>query len=86
MSKQEDRWFTAIGVFGHLARAVVFTLIGIFLIRAAYQYDPNETVGLDGALAKVAAEPAGPFFLGGVAFGLLAYGLFCFVQARYREV
>jgi hypothetical protein len=86
MSKQEDRWFTTIGVFGHLARAVVFTLIGIFLIRAAYQYDPKETVGLDGALAKLAAEPAGPFLLGTVAFGLLAYGLFCFVQARYRDV
>jgi hypothetical protein len=65
---------------------VVFTLIGIFLIRAAYQYDPNETIGLDGALAKLAAEPAGPFFLGTVAFGLFAYGLFCFVQARYRDV
>jgi hypothetical protein len=86
MSKNEERWYTAVGVFGHLARAVVFALVGIFLIRAAYQYDPDEAIGLDGALAKLAGEPAGPFLLGAVAFGLLAYGLFCFVQARYREV
>jgi hypothetical protein len=86
MSKSEERWYTAVGIFGHLARAVVFALVGIFLIRAAYQYDPNETIGLDGALAKLAAESAGPLLLGAVAFGLLAYGLFCFVQARYREV
>lgn len=86
MSKTEDRWFTGIGVFGHLARAVVFALIGIFFIRAAYQYDPDEAVGLDGALAKLAGEPVGPLVLGVVAFGLLAYGLFCFVQARYRDV
>jgi hypothetical protein len=86
MSKNEERWYTAFGVFGHLARAVVFTLVGVFLIRAAYQYDPNEAIGLDGALAKLAGERAGPLLLGAVAFGLLAYGLFCFVQARYREV
>jgi formate-dependent nitrite reductase membrane component NrfD len=86
MSKAEDRWYTAIGVLGHLARAVVFALVGIFLLRAAYQYDPDEAIGLDGALAKLAGEAFGPFLLGAVAFGLLAYGLFCFVQARYREV
>jgi hypothetical protein len=86
MSKREERWFAVLGVFGHLARAVVFVLVGAFLVRAAYQYDPQEAIGLDGALAKLAAEPTGPFLLGVVAFGLLAYGLFCFVQARYREV
>jgi hypothetical protein len=86
MSKAEDRWYTAIGVFGHLARAVVFALVGIFLLRASYQYDPEEAIGLDGALAKLAREAFGPLLLGTVAFGLLAYGLFCFVQARYRDV
>lgn len=86
MSKAEDRWYTAIGVFGHLARAVVFALVGIFLLRAAYQYDPDEAIGLDGALAKLAREALGPVLLATVAFGLLAYGLFCFVQARYRDV
>jgi hypothetical protein len=86
MSKTEDRWYTAIGVFGHLARAIVFALVGIFLLRASYQYDPEEAIGLDGALAKLASEAFGPLLLGTVAFGLLAYGLFCFVQARYRDV
>lgn len=86
MSKQEERWFTGIGVFGHLARAIVFALVGIFFIRAAYQYDPEEAIGLDGALAKLAGEALGPLLLGAVAFGLLAYGLFCFVQARYRDL
>jgi hypothetical protein len=86
MSRNEERWYTVAGVFGHLARAVVLALIGIFLGRAAYQYDPQEAIGLDGALAKVAGESAGPFLLGVIAFGLLSYGLFCCVQARYREV
>ena len=86
MSGVEEGWYTAFGVVGHLARAVVFALIGIFLVRAAWQYDPDEAVGLDGALQTLAGQPYGPVLLGAVAVGLAIYGLFCLVQARYREV
>jgi Domain of Unknown Function (DUF1206) len=86
MGSQERKWYTALGVVGHLARAVIFALIGIFLIRAAWEYDPNEAIGFDGALSKLAHAQYGPVLLGAVAAGLIAYGLFCLVQARYREV
>jgi hypothetical protein len=86
MSGAEQSWYIAFGVAGHLARAVVFGLIGIFVARAAWQYDPDEAIGLDGALNKVAGEAYGSFLLGAVALGLAAYGLFCIVQARYRDV
>jgi Domain of Unknown Function (DUF1206) len=86
MGRQERRWYTGIGVAGHLSRALVFSLAGFFLVKAAYQYDPKEAIGLDGALRKVADASYGPVLLWGVAVGLFAYGLFCFVQARYREV
>lgn len=79
-------WYIAFGVVGHLARAVVFALIGFFLLRAAWQYDPDEAIGLDEALQKLAGESYGAFLLGAVALGLAAYGLFCLVQARYRDV
>ena len=79
-------WYIAFGVVGHLARAVVFALIGFFLLRAAWQYDPDEAIGLDEALQKLAGESYGAFLLGSVALGLAAYGLFCLVQARYRDV
>jgi uncharacterized protein DUF1206 len=79
-------WYIALGVAGHLARAVVFALVGVFLLRAAWQFDPDEAVGLDEALQKLAAEPHGAFLLGSVALGLAAYGLFCLVEARYRDV
>jgi uncharacterized protein DUF1206 len=86
MGRDERRWYTAIGFVGHLARAVVFSLAGLFLLRAAYEYDPKEAIGLDGALAKVARAEYGTFLLVLVASGLFAYGLFSIVQARYREV
>jgi Domain of Unknown Function (DUF1206) len=86
MSEVEDRVFTAVGVVGHLARGVVFGLMGFFLVRAAYQYDAKEAIGLDGALAKVLQQDYGDTLLGFVAAGLLAYGLYSFVEARYREI
>jgi hypothetical protein len=86
MGGEERRWYTALGVIGHAARGFVFLLIGFFVVRAAWEYDPKEAVGLDGALAKLAHAEYGPLLLGMTAAGLLAYALFCFVQARYRRV
>jgi hypothetical protein len=86
MGSEERRWYTVLGVAGHLARAVIFGLIGLFITRAAWQYDPGEAIGLDGALAKLARADYGSVLLGCTAAGLMAYGAFCLVQARYREL
>lgn len=86
LSDAEDSAYTAIGVVGFVARGIVFGLIGLFLVRAAYQYDPEEAVGIDGALAEIAHASYGPLLLGLTAAGLFAFGLYSFVEARYREV
>jgi len=86
MSDAEEKAATGVGVLGHLARLVVFGLIGLFLAKAAWEFDADETRSLDGALREVAAQPYGTFLLCAVAIGLGAYGLYCFVQARYRDV
>ena len=74
------------GVVGLLARGVVFGLIGAFVIKAALEYDPKQAIGLDGALQKLAGEAYGAWLLGLTAAGLVAYAIFCFVEARYRRV
>lgn len=75
-----------IGSFGHLARMVVFGLVGCFLIKAAIDYNPAQAVGLDGALAKVAYASYGPVMLGVVAAGLIAFGVYSLSDARYRRL
>ena len=80
------KWGTRAGVVGLLARCVVFTLIGVFVIKAAAEYDPKEAIGLDGALQKLVNQSHGPVLLGFVAAGLLAYAIFCFAESRYREI
>jgi Domain of Unknown Function (DUF1206) len=86
MSAAELRWTSRIAIVGLLARAVVFGIVSWFLFKAAVDYAPNQARGLDGALRKLADEPYGEVLLALVAAGLFAYGVFCLIQARYREV
>jgi hypothetical protein len=86
MSARVRNWIEWIGSFGHLARMVVFGLVGVFLIKAAVEYNPNKAVGLDGALAKIAHASYGPFLLGIVAAGLIAFGVYSLSDARYRRI
>lgn len=76
----------SIGRAGMCARGVIFGLISVFLAKAAWEYDPSEAIGLDGALARLASQTYGPVLLGVVAAGLIAFALYCFAEARYREV
>jgi len=76
----------ALGMIGYVARAIVFCLVGVFLVKAAVEFDPNKAVGLDGALAKVAHAPYGPVLLALVAAGLIAFGVYSLADARYRRI
>ena len=70
----------------HLARMVVFGLVGVFLIKAAIDFNPSNAVGLDGALAKLAHHGYGPVLLGVVAAGLVAFALYSLSDALYRRI
>jgi hypothetical protein len=80
------RAYTALGVFGFLARMVVFLLTGYGLIKAALDYNPRSAIGLDGALQKLAHSSYGPVLLGIMAAGLIGFALYCIVDARYRRL
>lgn len=86
MSATEQRWVTWLGRAGYAAQGVVFWIIGLFLGYAAFRANPGEARGLDGALATLAQQPFGPWLLGLVAAGLVAYGLYLGAQARYRRM
>lgn len=86
MKPEVKEWITRLGVIGHLARMVVFGLVGIFLIKAAVDFNPRAAVGLDGALAKIVHRSYGPFLLGIVAIGLIAFALYSLSDSRYRRI
>jgi Domain of Unknown Function (DUF1206) len=86
MSEGVEKGYTALGVFGHVARAVIFALIGYGLLKAALDYNPKEAIGLEGALRNLADASYGPLLLGAVAAGLAGFALYSIVDARYRKV
>jgi Domain of Unknown Function (DUF1206) len=86
MGPRMREWIGWFGTVGHLARMIVFALIGIFLIKSAVDYNPRAAVGLDGALAKILHRSYGPFALGIVAAGLVAFALYSLSDARYRKI
>jgi hypothetical protein len=85
MSHSERQFARRAGQLGLSARGVTFAIIGWFLIQAAIHHDPDEARGLGAALATLAQQPHGPWLLGVVAFGLIAFGAYCFTKARYRH-
>jgi Domain of Unknown Function (DUF1206) len=86
MSRAARHAFMVLGRVGLLARALVFVIVGYFLVRAAIAFDPRDAVGLDGVLARVHRQPFGPLLLAIVAAGLLVFAVFSLFEARYRRL
>lgn len=76
----------ALGSIGCWGRAAVFALVGVLLVRAAVTFDPANARGLDASLRTLAAASYGPLLLGLVSAALIAYGLYCGIEARYRQL
>lgn len=74
------------GTIGLAARGFVFGIAGFLLLKAAADYDPEEANGLDGTLKLIARQTYGGVLLMVTAVGLIAYGLYSFAEARYREL
>lgn len=75
-----------LGIFGLLARGAMFSLIGVYLTRAAWQLHVGYAVGVAGALGSLRHEPYGEWMLGTMAVGLVSYGLWQIAKEPYRRL
>jgi hypothetical protein len=85
MSDKEEKAAVTAGRVGLPARGIVVGMIGAFLLQAAWQAQPSEAKGLGSTLQELVQQPFGPWLLGIVAIGLIAYGVFMGFMARYRR-
>jgi hypothetical protein len=76
----------AIGRFGMFSRAVIYVTIGIVLAIAGIHGDATNVVGFGGAMRTLSDNPFGAASLTLIAAGLIAYGIFMFIEARYRRI
>jgi Domain of Unknown Function (DUF1206) len=86
MSRALAMLIRVLGGFGCAARAVVFVLAGFFVVKAAVLSSPKQAKGLDAVFRSVASSAGGSWLLGVLASGLVCYGLYCLLEARYRDL
>ena len=86
MGSGERRWAARLGHVGIVARGVVFSIIGMLLVAAALHANPHKESGLDGALLELTRQPYGRILLAAVALGLIVFGVFSMMCARWMRM
>jgi hypothetical protein len=86
MGANQRRWAIRLGRLGYAARGIVVAIVGFFLVQSALTYNPSKASGLGGALVTLAKQQYGPWVLGIVAVGLIAFGIYAIALARYRRI
>jgi hypothetical protein len=73
------------GKVGYIARGVVWGIIGFLFLKAALNANPKEAGGSSNAF-QFLEQSYGSILLGAIALGLVCYGVFMFVRARYEVI
>ena len=60
--------------------------LGAIVVLAGLHAQPSDVTSLGAALEAVERQPAGPWALSAMALGLIAFGAFSFVEARWRRI
>ena len=79
-------WARPLCQFGLIARGIVWLMIGWFLIQSALKARAGDIAGMGEALNTLASSPYGDWLLGIIALGLLAFGIYSFLEAAYRRI
>lgn len=75
-----------VSVFGLVARGVVLSITGGFFVFAAVVVDSAQAGSVPEALDWVRNLPSGTYLYALAAAGLVAFGLYSFIEARYRRI
>jgi len=86
LSREAGSWVIKVCRFGIAARGVVFGICGWYLVRAGIAHDATAAADTGEALRAIEQQPFGKWLLAVVAVGLVAYGAYEIVQARYRVI
>lgn len=77
------KWVLRASRLGITARGIAFGLVGGSIINAAVTRNPEEAQGTEGVLQSLVGNP---WLLGAMGLGLVFYGVYQWVKARYRIV
>ena len=86
LRREAGEWAVLVSRFGIAARGVVFVMIGVLLVTAGRQHNASQAGGIGEAFAALERAPYGRTVLLVVALGMVAYGAYVAIQARYRHI
>lgn len=86
LRREGGAWVLDVGRAGIGARGVILVLVGAALARAGFDESPSEAAGMAEAMWTVFAQPYGRWLLAAVAAGLMCFGVFQLLHARYAKV
>ena len=86
LSREAGSWLIKVCRVGIGARGVVFAVVGVYLARAGWAHNASKAANTGEALGVIERQPFGEWLLAAVAVGLIAYGAYEVVQARYRVI
>ena len=86
MSGRTRRVVKLLGMTGTIARGLVFALVGVGVIDAAFTHKASESGGIDKALLTLRDQPFGEYLMLLAAVGLVVFGVYGLCEARWRKV
>ena len=80
-----DSSVVTLGRVGYGLRSLAYLLVGVLLVQAGLAGEEQRAKGLSGALESAADETWGTLLLAAIGVGFLAYGAYCFAEAKLRR-
>jgi hypothetical protein len=77
-----SRWFEWLARGGHVAKGVIYIVLGVLAARVAFGLG-GQTTGKQGALLTILSQPFGQILLGLVAVGLVGYAIWRLFESLF---
>lgn len=86
LPSRHARWMIPLCRVGLTARALVFTAFAILFFTSVSRWEPEDSPGIEDALLEIGSWPFGSLLLSATGAGLMAFGAYCLLLARYGHV
>ena len=85
LNEKTRRILNSIGVVGYLARGVILCIMGFLIVKTAFKAFVDQASFISQAFSLLSSF-LGEFYMGTVAAGLVFYGSFYFVKAKFYQI
>jgi hypothetical protein len=86
LRREGGGWVLSVGRWGIGARGIILAIMGYAIARAGFDRRPSEAGGIAESLWTLLSQPYGHWLLAAVAAGLICFGFFQLLHARYARL